>query len=321
MANYSNPSFEDISEIFASYGLQLVSSTPLDGGMTNSSFKLTDIKGDDYLFTVLDNHDAASAQNLVATLEYLRSQNFPAETFCVQEENGAALSEWNGTPCLLKPFIQGSPLHQSDDIPAFALGQMMGFLHTLNKPYPKHLNSHTRRIPENWEAELGFHDCYDLKHLLSRVTTFEKLPDFTLNAPVMCHGDLFLDNVIRSDEGPMFVIDWETACIDHPLVDVGATLTSFRLQTAHRGEAPIAEIKSFGEGYDLATGYRFSVTDLIRATDYMGSYFAYMRYVRHNITHPDATKADCYKEIVELPTLGLDHWPAAMLRRPLSLDW
>ncbi|MGR7002442.1 phosphotransferase family protein [Yinghuangia aomiensis] len=80
------------------------------------------------------------------------------------------------------------------------------------------LPSGTRRLSE---ADLaGLEACTD-REFRDWVSGTAVLPPPHTGADVVCHGDLFMDNLVERPDGSLAVIDWETASIDDPVFDLG----------------------------------------------------------------------------------------------------
>ena len=52
----------------------------------------------------------------------------------------------------------------------------------------------------------------------------------------MCHGDFHPDNILVSEDGEWFVIDWLTACLGSLEADVARTMVTMQFGLLHDGD-------------------------------------------------------------------------------------
>jgi homoserine kinase type II len=110
------------------------------------------------------------------------------------------------------------------------------------------------------------------------------------------HGDLFGDNLVIGPAGDLSVIDWETASLDDPVLDVG--MAAFAL-CADGGRLDEARIRLLLSGY-RPPGRRVDPGSLRAAIEYAGVVIAFHRYRRYHVLAPEAAGRDAHREAMAL---------------------
>jgi len=151
MAEYTTIDDLDMRAISRDYGLANASVTVLRGGAANSSFVVHSDSGE-YVLTVLDNHDFATARRLVDVTQSLFRLGVPT-TRIVPAVDGRPATEINERPAILKRWIAGTVC---DPLPVdllWAAGVVLGHLHSVRTDITA-LPSRTRRLSPEQEAEI-----------------------------------------------------------------------------------------------------------------------------------------------------------------------
>lgn len=294
MANYTTLEQLDTTAIAQRYGLTTPSFEVLTGGTANSSFRVrTD--GGSYVLTILDNHDLASAQLLAQLTQSLQDKGFPTSVV-VPDCHGDTVTTFNGRPALLKRFIDG---HVAEVLPSdllAAAGERLAALHLMPVDLPG-LPEQTRRLSQRHQAKLEIFSDRDFAGWLEdRLRRLHPL--VTAQSSVMIHGDLYPDNVIIRPDRSLALIDWETASLDDPLLDLGMTIVGLGCVTGVLVPQRAADIVAgYARLRPLSTAERELLTSM---TEYAALIIAFHRFYRHNLSRPDAQHADRYKEIMGL---------------------
>ncbi|EST29292.1 hypothetical protein N566_22375 [Streptomycetaceae bacterium MP113-05] len=293
MAGYTTVADLDLPAVAQTYGLRDVRVEQLKGGAANSSFRLTAAEGV-FVFTVLDNHDHASATRLGALSRALNEHGLPTvDVVPALDSSDAPLV--SGRPVLLKRFIPGEV---REPLPAHLLpvaGAFLARLHGLPPGLPG-LSVATRRLTDehlsaiDGFADQEFADWLKVRLGAARAATTAERP------AVVCHGDLFADNIIVRPDSTLAVLDWETASLDDPLLDLGMAVVGL----AQEDHALLPErMQLLVEGY---TSVRpLTETDLAELSSQVGlaaAIIAFHRYYRHNVRYPNPAKADIHRHLI-----------------------
>ncbi len=298
MASYTTVDQVDLATVSTRYALDEPRLASLPGGAANSSFRLSASSGE-FVLTILDNHDSASAKRLAAHTQAVFELGVPT-TEVVPTVNGDLVTMLEGRPAILKYWIAGEV---QDPLPLSLLpaaGRILAQIHQLAFHVPKLRDippgtrrlsvTHESAIPHFADKEFGFW----LSAQLERVRRAEANRE---PAKKLVHGDLFADNLVVSGDGQISVLDWETISLDDPLLDLGMTIVGLGqeggLLSPVRMDALVAgyrEIRALDEA-DLI----FLPIEVINAAVII----AYHRYVRHNIRFPDPSKSESYLEMIK----------------------
>ena len=132
----------------------------------------------------------------------------------------------NNLPWTILPFIDGEWLG-NDYQSLFTLGQIQANMH-LAVP-PKNLESDFSMGIKLFDRLFKIADernCWDdfLLTLKSSRSIYEKLDELPKG---IIHGDLFPDNVIRQNDGNLFLLDFEEVCNDILAFDLAMTFVGF----------------------------------------------------------------------------------------------
>lgn len=221
MATYTGLDQVDLAGLAARYGLEDVHAVPIVGGAVNSSF-LLDTAAGEFVLTVLDGHDAASAAELARRTRMFAALGVPTGDV-VPDTSGNLVTAVGPLRMMVKRWLPGR-VHTF--LPASLLpaaGMLLARLHLL-PPAATGLPSGTRRLSKADMAGMadmaGREDRTD-PEFRDWVIRTAVVPRPHPAPGVVCHGDLFVDNLVERPDGSLAVIDWETASIDDPVFDLG----------------------------------------------------------------------------------------------------
>jgi Ser/Thr protein kinase RdoA (MazF antagonist) len=298
VAQYTTLEQIDLAAVARLYGLNNPRLAPLAGGAANSSFRLSSESGE-YVLTILDNHDTASAERLAAHTQALYDLGVPTTTV-VPASDGASITHLDGRPVMLKRWTEGEV---KQPLPAVLLpeaGRILAKLHALSPQAPGLTDVPVCRRRLSTEQESLIRDFPDtvfaawLTEQLDRIRVAEAK---NKRPRTLVHGDLFDDNIVVRPDESLTVLDWETISLDDPLLDLGmaavglaqegGTLSPDRLRALVAGYEQIAPLP----GEDLA--------DLPTEIAHAAVIIAFHRYYRHNVRFPDASKAGYHMGMVK----------------------
>ncbi len=158
---------------------------------------------------------------------------------------------------LLYTFLEGNPLTREllvDEAIKQKLIQLRGTISNLGKritsPFPSQsINSEetlTSQLPRFDKLSKIQHSLRPLRNQLARFS----------NEFCLCHNDLTPSNLLQTEEGNLFALDWEYAAINHPLLDFAFIANSFQLDDAYvqqnysesisHSEVDFSEIRQLG---------------------------------------------------------------------------
>ena len=269
----------------------------MKGGAANSSFRLdTPHDGRVYVLSALDNHDEPSARHLAAVTRGFARLGLPTVQV-VANRDGDDVTVVRGRPFLLKDLIAGEV---EDPLPSSLLpaaGELLATLHGF-APDSLDLPVGTRRLSSGHRAAAAdFPDRDFAGWLDGQLAEIGRHEAAHRRTPTAIHGDLFADNLIVRPDGQLSVIDWETASLDDPLLDLGMAAVGLCQDAA--GHLSVDRLRLLVEGYDrrrhLSPEDR---AELPVEIAHAAVIIAFHRYHRHNVRFPDPARATYHRAMV-----------------------
>ena len=223
---YTEVSLEEASEVIDLAGFkELISIEKLDGGWANSNYKLSLSDGTKLVLKIWNEQHEDRVEYLLGITTYLSELGIPTPK-PISFNNNEYLIMKNNLPWTILPFIDGEWLG-NDYQSLFTLGQIQA-------------NMHLAVPPKNLECDFSMgitlfdklfkiadeRNCWDdfLLTLKSSRSIYEKLDKLPKG---IIHGDLFPDNVIRQNDGNLFLLDFEEVCNDILAFDLAMTFVGF----------------------------------------------------------------------------------------------
>lgn len=278
MATYTVLEQLDLPGLAARYRLDDVRATPIVGGAVNSSFRLDTAQGV-FVLTVLDGHDVDGAAELARRTRVLAALGVPTGDV-VPDSVGRLVTAMGPVPAMVKRWLPGR-VHAA--LPARLLpdaGALLARLH-LVPAAATGLPSGTRRLTD--ADAISVEGCAD-REFRAWVRRGAAVPRLHAEAQVVCHGDLFADNLVERPDGTLAVIDWETASIDDPVSDLGMTAVGL-CQSADRIDP--ARLAALLDGYTRLRP--LPDTDLARLPDAISEACVLLAVRRYHRRENDTT--------------------------------
>ncbi|WP_436770808.1 phosphotransferase [Yinghuangia sp. YIM S09857] len=303
MADHAMLRPHEIAHVCAAYGLSVREVSRLTGGTVNTHLLVDAGDAGHFVLTVLDAREVAAFSRLVGVMRWLASAGYP--TGAPLDGDGKAP---RGRAVIVRPYIHGT-CH--DTLPATLLpaaGAVLARLHGLGLP-PRELRlpENARGLPETAVAMIeAFPDREFAAWMLRNVAD----PPLSGARGCITHGDLFSDNLVETDDGSLRVLDWETASVDDPLLDLGMAVVGLGIED---GVFRTGRIAAVVDGYravrPLSPGELHRLREL---SVYAGSIVAFNRYVRR-----DDPRARPFGTTVTAVDGLRDAWPVAYGQRPM----
>ena len=223
---YTEVSLDEASEVIGLAGFtELISIEKLDGGWANSNYKLSLSDGTKLVLKIWNEQHEDRVEYLLGITTYLSELGIPTPKPILFNNNEYLIMK-NNLPWTILPFIDGEWLG-NDYQSLFTLGQIQA-------------NMHLAVPPKNLECDFSMgitlfdklfkiadeRNCWDdfLLTLKSSRSIYEKLDKLPKG---IIHGDLFPDNVIRQNDGNLFLLDFEEVCNDILAFDLAMTFVGF----------------------------------------------------------------------------------------------
>jgi homoserine kinase type II len=288
-----------VAAIAVQYGLVVEGSSPLPGGLENSSYLVTTPAGS-LVLTVLQKKDPSVAVSYAAFLCSLAEQGLPVPRL-LQRRDGGYVASAAGRPVILSEHVAG---RSYDPLPARYLpsvGAILARLHSSTKvvcrldPYIRLGDRELDELaacpdPRFGRWALGWHGR--VGHVVE-----------SGGRRVPTHGDLFPDNLIVRHSGEIVLVDWDDGALDHPVLDVGMAVLGLCCEQVFRWE----RARLLLAGYRSVSGADIDAARLLDATIYVALFTAYQRFRRQAALGPNGGQRS-YRVIPALVTSMLEGW-------------
>lgn len=170
---------------------------------------------DKYFLRILKPAFMDTALKAVDIQVFLQGNGFPVPPIVSNKENSPYLRDGNDVYVLYE-YIEGTESKPEQD--ACAIGALVGRLHQLMKEY------HGELVVRDKQFYIGRYISYLRKIQYPRADEFsaygEALWDRVKDLPRgFCHGDMYDGNILKTPDGRLFVLDFDTSCIGFPMYD------------------------------------------------------------------------------------------------------
>jgi len=293
MARYTTLEPSDVQRLCRVYGLTVQRVETFDGGMANSSYLVSCLEGP-HVLTVLDNHSPDSARALARLLHHLGDEGVSTPS-PLATSDGALIVDHEGRPVIVKPYVAGTCFDVLPEQLLPVTGAALAAIHALSVDGIPDVPLYGRRLPADARRRCdAFTDRDFAAWLISSWESVDHITSRDVKA-VLVHGDLFADNIVVGDDRELVILDWETASLDDPLIDLGMAIVGL---CRIGGQFHPDRARLLTKGYTAsAPGREVGSADLLDAAVYAALVIAYHRYVRHHVTHPDPANQHLYREI------------------------
>lgn len=187
-------------------------------------------------------------------------------------------------PIIVKRYLPGMCSRELPDALLPAAGALLAAVNLLSPEPARFGLRRGRRLPADTDEMLERFADQNFARWLTEQRQWAQLPSPDNNLVGLVHGDFCGDNVVVGPDEALALLDWETAVIDLPVVDLGMAV--FGLCRSNGRFLPDRAIALI-EGYQRARVMRVAERELLLpATAYAALLVGYHRYVRHHIRYP-----------------------------------
>ena len=199
----------------------------LTSGFTNSNFKVATKKGN-YVLRFFRAQSLEEIQYEIKLYAKLKEEKFPA-AYPVPDHNADYIQHLSKGYAVVYPFIEGKePLPRKKTVRGIA--RAMARLHSikgwkkLQRPNPYGIEGCQAVIKKFKQAKYQHPELFDF---VRKETALLQKPLSTKLPKGFIHGDLYTDNTLFKGKKLMAMLDFECACTDSLLIDVGTTINGF----------------------------------------------------------------------------------------------
>ncbi|WP_276499426.1 homoserine kinase [Pontibacter litorisediminis] len=216
-----------VQEALQAYGLDAVSFTELASGYANVNYKVWTSTGP-VLLRLCRQQPLELLAYEALLMQQLRQLGFPT-AYPIPRRDGAYVTQVGEENIMLYDFVQGQE-PEVNPATAAEIGEAVGKLSTLQagpelqKKNAVHILHCQRLITEFSQAANQYPDIFS--YFEEQTAYLEPLLSRPLPTGVI-HGDVFPNNTLFSGNKLLAIIDFEEACTDHLLMDVGMSMNGF----------------------------------------------------------------------------------------------
>ena len=210
----------DMEDIAEYYDFDVARYQAIHGGDENSSFMLNS-SDQDYVLTFYEKRSQEDVKILVDLLNHLAQYEFHTNR-AVSTPDGRFVPEFKGKPMLLKTWIEGETLRDTEQNDYCSIGRSMAELHAVPAPgyLPKEHPYGLMLMPRS--CGHGINQDYE-EWLADKIAYLEN--NYPHDLPeAFIHGDLFDDNIIYNQGEFQAIIDFGEACHYTRVYDLGSVL-------------------------------------------------------------------------------------------------
>ena len=295
MANFTILTDQEIEKILGLYELgPLLSFTPMDGGLANSSMKIV-TGGGSYVLSVCDEKEMHEIKRICTVLEYLEDHQFPT-TRAIQTRKGESHIDYRGKPLYVKEFIAGEVVEHLNSHQLYEIGAALAMLHQI--PPPPGLQY---RFSYGIECFDELNERSSAEAYFQWLSSCRKRVEEARNEPLprgFVHGDLFFDNILFANGSLVALLDFEEACEYFTIFDLGMTAVGC---CAPGGMFSLEMAAALVEGYQSRRRLEENEISLLQLhIEYGAAATSFWRYRQYNIRNPDPQMEDHYLAMVRI---------------------
>ncbi|MHC2990624.1 hypothetical protein OB13_03140 [Pontibacter sp. HJ8] len=216
-----------VQEALQAYGLDAISFTELASGYANVNYKVWTATGP-VLLRLCRQQPLALLAYEATLMQQLRQLAFPT-AYPIPRPNGAYVTQVGEENVMLYDFVQGQEPEVNPATSA-EIGEAVGKLSTLQlgpelqKTNAVHIRNCQQLIAEFSQATNQYPDIF--RYFEEQTAYLEPLLARPLPRGII-HGDVFPNNTLFAGDKLLAIIDFEEACTDHLLMDVGMSMNGF----------------------------------------------------------------------------------------------
>ena len=292
MAEYTRLTPDTIASLLSCYDLGTVTDMkPLEGGLANSSIKITTESGT-YTLTVCDEKNAQEVDCLTRVVAYLVKKGIPTPKV-IPARSGNAFIMHDNRPVYIKEFLPGHVRADLSFSKLFQVGEILADLHRLDPPpdVPQEFPYGMSTFSQIFERRLD-HPYVDW--LRQKIGFLQSALDPAMEKGLI-HGDLFWDNLVFDDDILVAVLDFEEACHYYRLYDIGMCAIGC---CTREGRLSMARIASLVEGYQQRCPLTHTEKKQLKVfIEYAGVAASFWRFRQYHVRRPDPARQDSHAEL------------------------
>lgn len=289
MANLTTLVDADIAAISEIYGFEITRYQPIYGGDENSSFLLK-THDQEYVITFSEKRSFSEVEKMVLLLNHLTEHGYHTNRV-IPGIHGCFVYEFLSKPMILKTWIPGETLRDTDQEDYRSIGQAIAQLHDIPPPdfLPREHSFGLRVMPDALDHKVDL----EYEAWLADKIAFLK-DNLAVGLPqALIHGDLFDDNIIYHKGQFQAIIDFGDASCYSRSYDLGSVLFGACMAD---GRLEMDRARGVLEGYQSQMKLESEERDAVQFFSvYAGAAISAWHYLHTYVRKPLETRLDKYK--------------------------
>lgn len=167
---------------------------------------------------IIDNAFLDTAIQSIDIQQYLIKNDFPVPKIINTKDNSPYFINENQL-FVLYEYIDGVEPNLDDN--AERIGKLVGKLHKLMSSYSSELTTHNKEFFVDRYIDILLKKHYPDEKLNEYIEIGNQLWNSVKDLPCgFCHGDLHRDNLLKTEDNKIYVLDFDTACFAPQLFDI-----------------------------------------------------------------------------------------------------
>lgn len=277
-----------------------VSIETIKGGLTNFNYHISMSPERQFFLKIFRSADIERVAGIADLTKCILKYHFPTPELVMCNEQGY----WQDGKhaAIMTRFIVGK-YPEKNVANLYKTGMILGILHQVpvrEKLLLGYSLNYTNLLAKIQQS--GISPPPDLREFINLVDpVISKIPQIGFRESIV-HGDVFLDNLLITDFGDLFFIDFEGGCIDKSIFDLARAVIGCAIRN---DTIDVKLAVALVRGYDLSRKLDALERDfLYEYIVYAGAVSTLWRFNEFNIKRPDENRSHLYEELMR-PTFKL----------------
>lgn len=174
--------------------------------------------GNEYFLKIIGNAFLDTAIQSIHIQQYLIENNFSVPRI-IETKTGGPYFIFESQLFVLYEYIEG--IEPNLDENSLNIGELVGKLHKLMGSYSGELTSHNKEFFVDRYVDILKKKEYSNKKLNEYIEIGNQIWSNIKDLPYgFCHGDLHRGNLLQTEDGKIYILDFDTACFAPQLFDI-----------------------------------------------------------------------------------------------------
>lgn len=258
MSVYTEIPENQIAMFCSQFGVAMAQATPIQNGVENSNWFITENNGTQYVMTLFEERDFNEVKTLSRIMQALDHAGLPVAS-PLTHESGLLHAKYRGKALQVAPRLAGSHPEAANLDMCRDMGKWLAKLHASLATLTPAEDFTLAQYP--WQAvrdaQMAKMSVEDKKLIYKVWQSYDRVQiglshDYASDQDALpkglTHGDLFLDNTLWEGDKLTGLLDFTEVCTDHLIMDIAITANDF-CTNWQNGHFDNAKCMALIEGY------------------------------------------------------------------------